>query len=274
MSEMLSNVISFANNLVSPKAVIKYLSIAGLLVVSWVYIQPFLSQLGIPVEQISLIVLLIGVGLGSLLGLTISWIYSFFWDKHQQKKEEALDLQAKNDAREKHNAKVVDMLKESIGYLPFHQKITLRMLTVTDKRILDTKDENNAALIRNYYVHKISEVGRNEVLVKINPVVYDVIKSDLDEYKKETVENFFKFNEHAEEILSLLECSNAESVEPVSLSILSSVSNYSECIRRESYHDNSCVLSFDIFMLDMVEEKTGKSYQDEVHILTERIVEP
>lgn len=274
MSEMLSSVISFANNLISPKAIIKYLSIAGLLVVSWVYIQPLLLQLGIPTEQISLITLLIGVGLGSFLGLTISWIHSFFWGRYQQKKEEQLDLQIKEGERARHNAKVVDMLKDSIGYLPFHQKITLRMLTITDGRVLDTRDENNAALIRNHYVHKISEVGRTEVLVRINPVVYDIVKLDFDEYKKEKIESFFKFNENAEEILSLLECGNAESVEPVSSSILDSLSSYSECIKREKFHDGGYTLSFDAFILDAVAEKTGKSYQDEVYISIDRIVEP
>lgn len=280
MSEMLTNVISFANNLTSPKAVIKYLSIAVSLIFSWVYVHPFLSQLDIPVEQLSLIVLLLGVGLGSLLGFVISWVHSFFWEKHKQKKEEELALQLQEDEAEKlkeekeaQDAKTIQRLKDSINHLPFTQLITLRMLTKTN-RTFDYRDNDPASLISNNYIQKISKVGAYEILAKINPIVHDTVVAHLNEHKKTTIENFFRFNENAEEILSLLEVSNSESLTPVSLNTLRSLSSYSECIKCKFSEDDGYWVFFDIFMLDAMEEKTGRKYQDEVNILLDRIVEP
>lgn len=72
MSETASTIIKLFSALTSPKAAVKYLSVS--IVISWKYFSELAKFLGTPEENISIVVLLAGVGLGSIVRQIIIWL--------------------------------------------------------------------------------------------------------------------------------------------------------------------------------------------------------
>ncbi|MCW4153258.1 hypothetical protein OM427_27465 [Halomonas sp. 18H] len=74
MSETASTIIKLFSALTSPKAAVKYLSVSVSIVISWKYFSELAKPLGTPEENISIVVLLAGVGLGSMVRQIIIWL--------------------------------------------------------------------------------------------------------------------------------------------------------------------------------------------------------
>ena len=89
MSETAGTIIKLLAALTSPKACVKYLTVAISLYISWLYLAPNFTDLEITSEQKSLILLLIGLGSGSLSGHFISEISAYFWNYHKEKRDKA-----------------------------------------------------------------------------------------------------------------------------------------------------------------------------------------
>ena len=74
MSETAGTIIKLLAALTSPKACVKYITVAVTLLISWKYLEPVISETQISKEQLSIVLLLLGVGCGSLVGQAISWV--------------------------------------------------------------------------------------------------------------------------------------------------------------------------------------------------------
>lgn len=271
---------SIANAFISLKAAVRYLSIAVLLVVSWVYIYPLLSNLGIPTEQVSIITILIGIGLGSLVGLSISFTYDFLSNKYNKynKKKSDLKRQENEERRYKEeqeirNSIIAEKLESSIDYLSLEDRENLYLLTQTATTI-DYREYDDNVLLDNEYVQIISRIDGLRVLVKINQAVFDVVKAHFEEYKKSKVESFLRSNENAEYILDILDITNSESVTPVNIDVIQSFSGFSCHIRSEFHPESGYFLNFQRFMFEAFEEQTGRKYSEDFFIPLERIERP
>lgn len=277
MSDLVSSVFTIANALVSPKAIIKFLSIALLLVITWLYIAPPLSELEIPVEHFNFIILLIGIALGSLLGIILSLIYDFFFNRYKKKSKEKSDFDRREIEKERdeedwkiRNKELVKKLESSIDYLGIEDKQTLYLLSQTIHTI-DHTEYNDSALLDNEYIQIISRVDKDRVLVELNPAILSTVQDSFEHYKKSEVEFFLKSNENAERLLELLDVNNSEATTLVNIDVLRSVSGFSNHIHGEFHQGSGYWLSFDRFMFEAFEEQLGRSFSEEFFIPTARI---
>ncbi|SBT60915.1 Uncharacterised protein [Plesiomonas shigelloides] len=280
MSETAGTIIKLLAALTSPKACVKYITVAVTLLISWKYLEPVISETQISKEQLSIVLLLLGVGCGSLVGQAISWAAEFLWKKHKSKKEAALKQEmeleeAKRERIEKEqNEKLLlTKIQSSFEHLHFEQKSTLRKLTLKNET-LDMSESNNSALEKNGYIQRLVHVRVTDYLTQINPLISDFIKEQWSAEKESKVKSFLEYNYHAEKLLELLEENNQVNDFLVDKEVLKSTSRYSECIRGQ-YDDreNSTGywLWFEDYLLEAFEKKTGKSYVDEAFISLQRI---
>lgn len=277
MSDFVSSFFTIANALVSPKAIIKFLSIALLLIITWLYISPPLSELGIPVEHFSFIILLIGIGLGSLLGIILSLIYDFFFNIYKKKSKEKSDFKRREIEKERdeedqkiRNEVLVKKLESSIDYLGIEDKQTLYLLSQTIHTI-DHREYNDSILLDNEYIQIISRVNKDRVLVELNPAILSTVQASFEHYRKTEVEFFLKSNKNAERLLELLDVNNSEATTLVNIDVLRSVSGFSHHIHGEFHQGSGYWLSFDRFMFEAFEEQLGRRFSEEFFIPIARI---
>jgi len=282
MSETAGTIIKILAALTSPKACVKYITVAVTLLISWKYLEPVISETQISKEQLSIVLLLLGVGCGSLVGQAISWVTEFLWKQHKSKKEAALKQEmeleeAKREGIEKEQKEklLLAKIQSSFEHLHFEQKSTLRKLTLKNET-LDMFDSNNSALEKNGYIQRLVHVRGTDYLTQINPLISDFIKEQWSAEKESKVKSFLDYNDHAEKLLELLEEDNQGKDFPVDKEVLKSTSRYSEGVRgQDEDRENSTGywLWFEDSLLEEFEKKTGKSYVDEAFISLQRITD-
>lgn len=282
MSETAGTIIKLLAALTSPKACVKYITVAVTLLISWKYLEPVISETQISKEQLSIVLLLLGVGCGSLAGQAISWVTEFLWKQHKSKKEAALKQEmeleeAKREGIEKEQKEklLLAKIQSSFEHLHFEQKSTLRKLTLKNET-LDMSDSNNSALEKNGYIQRLVHVRVTDYLTQINPLISDFIKEQWLAEKESKVKSFLDYNDHAEKLLELLEEDNQGKDFPVDKEVLKSTSRYSEGVRgQDEDRENSTGywLWFEDSLLEEFEKKTGKSYVDEAFISLQRITD-
>src|SRR5690554_5963758 len=282
MSETAGTIIKILAALTSPKACVKYITVAVTLLISWKYLEPVISETQISKEQLSIVLLLLGVGCGSLVGQAISWVTEFLWKQHKSKKEAALKQEmeleeAKREGIEKEQKEklLLAKIQSSFEHLHFEQKSTLRKLTLKNET-LDMFDSNNSALEKNGYIQRLVHVRGTDYLTQINPLISDFIKEQWSAEKESKVKSFLDYNDRAEKLLELLEEDNQGKDFPVDKEVLKSTSRYSEGVRgQDEDRENSTGywLWFEDSLLEEFEKKTGKSYVDEAFISLQRITD-
>ena len=282
MSETAGTIIKLLAALTSPKACVKYITVAVTLLISRKYLEPVISETQISKEQLSIVLLLLGVGCGSLVGQAISWVTEFLWKQHKSKKEAALKQEmeleeAKREGIEKEQKEklLLAKIQSSFEHLHFEQKSTLRKLTLKNET-LDMSDSNNSALEKNGYIQRLVHVRVTDYLTQINPLISDFIKEQWSAEKESKVKSFLDYNDHAEKLLELLEEDNQGKDFPVDKEVLKSTSRYSEGVRgQDEDRENSTGywLWFEDSLLEEFEKKTGKSYVDEAFISLQRITD-
>lgn len=270
MNEPVSIFVSILEALISPKIAIKYLITIVVLLFFWDNLELFLIKKDLSENYITLVVLTISAIIGLFVGHVISWIYGFLLTKHKESKKKALALKmveekaAKEiERKERENTEILEKIKVSIDHLPAEQRETLWMLT-TLNTTLNVTEENNAVLLDNKYIQKISLVGRNRYLVKLNPAISNFLEVTLSDYKKTKIEDFFNNEAYPDAKLSLLEITDDIEI-PVAHEILRSIMDSYSCINCEQ-QEHGYYVWFDRFMLEAFQSQTGKSYQDEVYI--------
>lgn len=278
MSDIGSTFFTIANALVSPKAITKFLSIAFSLILTWKYISPELSELGIPVEHFSFIILLIGIGLGTLLGIIIYWICESLFDIYKKKQKVKLDIGRRELEKKRNeeeweirNVKLATKLEASIDYLGIDDKEILYLLSQTNTTIKH-REYNESVLLDNEYIQIISRVDEARVLVKLNPALLDVVRVNFEHYKRTEVELFFKSQKNAEYFLELLDVNNSEETTPVHFDVLKDLSANFGQINGTYQLGIGFFLSFNRFMLEAFEENTEKKYSEELLIPIARII--
>lgn len=278
MSDFASTFFTVANALVSPKAIIKFLSIAILLIATWLYIAPSLSELGIPAEHFSFIILLIGMSLGSFVGIILSLIYDFLFDIYKQSRKKKSDLKKRQleekSAQEEQKIRdeiLSEKLESSIDYLSINDKHILYLLSQANGTI-DLKDYENSILLDNEYMQTISRVDSDRVLVKLNPTLLDIVQISFERYKSTEVQLFLTSNKYAEQLLDLLDVNNSEATTSVHIDVLTSVSGYSRHIQAEYHPDSGFWLSFGRFMFEAFEEQQERKFSEEFLIPSERVM--
>ncbi|MCK8120981.1 hypothetical protein [Pseudoalteromonas sp. 2CM32C] len=282
MSETAGTIIKLLAALTSPKACVKYITVAVTLLISWKYLEPVISETQISKEQLSIVLLLLGVGSGSLVGQAISWATEFLWKQHKSKKEAALKQEmeleeAKLERIEKEEKEklLLTKIQSSFEHLHFEQKATLRKLTLKNET-LDMSESNNSALEKNGYIQRLVHVRVTDYMTQINPLISNFIREQWSAEKESKVKLFLEYNDHAEKLLELLEEDNQDKDIPVDKDVLKSTSRYSEGVRgQDDDRENSTGywLWFEDYLLEEFEKKTGKSYVDEAFISLQRITD-
>lgn len=280
MSETAGTIIKLLAALTSPKACVKYITVAITLLISWKYLEPVISETQISKEQLSIVLLLIGVGCGSLVGQAISWAAEFLWKKYTSKHEAALkkemeleSAEHKRIEKEEKKRLLLTNIQSSFEHLHFEQKATLRKLTLKSET-LDMSEPNNSALEKNGYIQRLVHVRVSDYLTQINPVVSNFVKEQWAAEKGLKVKSFLEHNDYAEKLLELLEEDNQDKDFHVDKEVLKGASRYSGCVRgQDDDRENSTGywLWFEDYLLEEFEKKTGKSYVDEAFISLQRI---
>lgn len=282
MSETAGTIIKLLAALTSPKACIKYITVAVTLLTSWKHLEPVISETQISKEQLSIVLLLLGVGVGSLVGEAISWVAEFLSEQHKSKKEAALKqkielekAESEKIEKEEKEKLLLTNIQSSFEHLHFEQKSTLRKLTLKNET-LDMSEPNNSALEKNGYIQRLVNVNLMNYMSQINPLIVDFIEEQWSAEKESKVKSFLEYNAHAEKLLELLEEDNQDKSFLVHKEVLKSTSRYSEGVRGlegDSKNSKGYWLWFEDYLLDEFEKKTGKSYVDEAFIFLQRITD-
>ena len=94
MSETAGTIIKLLTAFTSPKACVKYISVALTLLISWKYFATVVGLSQIPDEQLVIVLILIGVGFGSLVGHIVYSIFEFLRNQYLQRKQKKLSHKA------------------------------------------------------------------------------------------------------------------------------------------------------------------------------------
>lgn len=181
MSDISGTVIKLLSSFVSPKSSFKIILIAASITLFWLYFQPELLAFNLPAELTSLVTLLVGVGIGSLvcdlIFFSCTATYKAYQGIHLKK------LSAIQEAREK--AKIldlelvfVDQFKEAYKHYNRPMKQVLRELVTGNKPYSDTSIV--MSLHRNKTILKVSRIDSDKWLYTINPLLLPHVKEQWE----------------------------------------------------------------------------------------------
>lgn len=281
MSETATTIIKLLSALTSPKAAVKYISVAAFIVVSWKYFSELAKSFGTPDENISIVVLLVGVGLGSIAGQIITWIGEWIWKSIRRKLDakqlakQAIEEKAESCRQKaKETEAILKRYTESFVHLGWESKEKLRELTIRDIT-LDFSNLAFKALLENKYIKVVSQISNQIYLVTLNPILTEATKNTwAQEIKNHVDDYFFEMTPEKLRVLELMELRAVDDGSIINFDIKSTVSSYYSCIRREAEDGNGFWLCFESYYLDEFSKRTGKEYQDETWIDKSRIVLP
>ena len=198
-------------------------------------------------------------------------IYKKSKKKKSDLKRRELEEKSTREEQNIRDKMLSDKLKSSIDYLGINDKHILYLLTQTTHTI-DLKEYENSVLLDNEYIQIISRVDSNRVLVKLNPVLLDIVQTNFERYKKTEVEQFLASNKNAEQLLDLLDVNNSEATTSVHIDVINSVSGYSRYIQAEYHPGSGFWLSFGKFMFEAFEEQLERKFSEELLIPSERVI--
>lgn len=278
MSETATTIIKLLSALTSPKAAIKYISVAIFIVISWKYFSELAQFFGTPDENLSIVVLLVGIGLGSLIGQLITWICEIVWNaisqlieaKHREEKLAEEKLEKERITIEK-NENIIKRYHEAFAHFSWEQKEKMRVLTLRDIT-LDLSNDSFKALHENGYINALSQISRTTYLVKINPAIKKITSDTwASEIESHVDEFFFNMTPEKSKTLELLEYRDVEDDSVIDFDPNEAISGHWICIYKEGEDDCGYWLSFRSYYTDKFSERTGKTYQDETWIKKDRI---
>lgn len=281
MSESAATIIKIISALTSPKACIKYITIGVFYFSSLVYMKPLMPKDVITTEQMQFIILMIGLGTGSLVGHLISeGVYFLIGLYRKTKEKEKNALEAKKleevilEKKEESDKQTLENISSSFLHLNFNQKKTLRELLYNDLN-LSLQDSDYQILLQNNYILKKSSTQKGSFVFSINPLIKSFIEVEWRKHRKENIESFI-LNPHAKDLLRQLNLNNIDKCLTIDYEALISISTVSPAVR--GCFDNITLndskgfnLYFDWDYLPMFEYMFDKKYVDEIFIPVERI---
>ncbi len=280
MSETASTVIKLLSSLTSPRAAVKYLTVSACVYFAWRYFEGPVRGTGIPDEQLSIVLILLGVGVGSIVGHGISEMSGAAWDaisnavrvrreSAEAQKRKILDQEARTASDERFQ---VDFAATFNHLLPDQKKI-LRELTISERNVT-LSGEQSSALKKNGYIIPIVNVTGSTYLTNINPLIEDFVKSQWATELEQRVDEFFEVHgEAAPMLLNLLKEGWEEAKHTVSSTLFDGFNQYGGCVRVFEDEDERCIsLWFDDYVQDLFEQRTGDDYDDEAWISLDRVI--
>lgn len=273
MSETTGTVIKLLAALTSPKASIKYISMAIFLVISWKYLNEKLVTYGAPAEHLSLIVLLIGLGAGSLVGQAIYGVIAFGWSKvekkisaHKDKKTKtAIDAQtllANNQAK---NA-LLTTFKTVYEHYPYWKKDTLRRLVGGSQRLESDLDHVHT-LKTNRYILKVANVDSESDIYEINPAISEYVDRHWQLEIERNMSDFFdNLTSEKQHLIEVMTYTGTEFCGPINLATVQLVKPIHPCFEIECEDENGFWISFRHPYNSHFAEKTGVHFKDELYI--------
>ncbi len=215
MSEAVATIIKILGSLTSPKASIKFLSVAIFMLLTWKHIDNYINLNGVPIEQRDVIVLFFGIGVGTLIGHVSYTLFECFLKKYRRfkvKKESELAIQhAERDelvAEENERIIILNNFKKVYPYYYFRVKKILRELSVKDC-CYKWRDDNIDVPLKNGYIFKVLNVDSEQDIYKLHPALVDFVSTEWDSEVNYNMTDFFEDYDRVKEILiNFLEFNN------------------------------------------------------------------
>tara|TARA_R110002124_G_scaffold287274_2_gene472188 strand:+ start:3443 stop:4282 length:840 start_codon:yes stop_codon:yes gene_type:complete len=267
MSETASTMIKLLIAISSTKANIRYVCIPIAIFFSWKYFVPVLSVTDIPVEYITVIAFVLGIGVGSLIGSIFYKIYTSARKYRENSKKAIEDERLRQDEEAQRNrlkeakkAAINKRIKESFDHLTFAQRNILITLTKNQNK-LDCSG-HTLILLEHDFIRKLTRINGSTYIVEINPMIADFLNSRIDDIEKKRVIKFFESNPEANELLSLLETDYLYDSILLKPDVIAVSYMFSSCIQGE-HHNSGIRLFFVDGMKNAFEKYTGKAYLEE-----------
>lgn len=182
MSDAAGTILKIISSITSPKAAVKFISIAVVLLLSWGYLNDFIESLGATSEHKNLMMLFLAIGIGSITGEMVSLfgmtIYKYTIGKYLQFRQNEKSFREKNEYRER----LLTHFKLTYKHLPFSTKEVLWELSKEPCSICDY-DESYipvSSLIENGYIKHISSLSDNESIYKLHPFISVFLKNNIE----------------------------------------------------------------------------------------------
>jgi hypothetical protein len=270
MSETAGTVIKLLSALTSPKASIKYISVGVFLVVSWKYLDSTLTSLGAPKEQQSLIALLIGLGIGSLVGQIIYILIETIWNKiefyfkarEENIKKEKIENEKLAIIQEK-NEKLLVVFKKAFEHFPYFKKDVLRSMLEKEQR-LEWNLEYVDSLKSNQYIIKTANIDSDTDLYTLNSAIQNYIEEQWKEETKLNMNDFFgEITPEKKELIEVMKYTEVEFQGAISKSCLHTMP---PCLIKEAEDKAGFYISFRTPYYELFSEKLGVELNQEVYI--------
>ncbi len=273
MSETAGTVIKLLSALTSPKASVKYISVGIFLVLSWKYLDNTLASLGAPKEHHSLIVLLIGLGIGSLIGQAIYVVVSSIWEKIETSVKEKKEKQKKDELKkaqqrsvDQANEEFLEGFKKAFEHFPYWKRDALRLLIDKEQR-MEWHLEYVDSLKTNKYIIRTTNIDSDTDLYKIHPAIRDYVKAQWTAEIDSNMADFFEnLTPEKNELIEVMKFTEEEFKGPISQACANLVNPLHPCFTREAEDENGFYISFRNPYCSLFNEKTGLVLIDEVYI--------
>lgn len=278
MSESVATVIKILSSLTSPKASVKYISVGIFMLLTWKFISKSVDVYGIPNEQKSVIVLFIGLGLGSLIGHFIYVIFDFYFSKYKASKEETakklaikLAEEERQKVEESSNIEILDRFKKVYPHYDYWTTKVLRELSVKD-RCLEWGSDDVDVPKRNGYIQKVVNIDGGKDIYKLHPALTDFVTNEWSVEVNTSMSDFFDdFSANKQALLKLLEFGNRDLDGPLEVNYINISRYYKQIFNIEVEDETGFYISLEQPYHDLICEKLKVELSDETYILKSRI---
>ncbi|NRD73023.1 hypothetical protein HQQ94_07170 [Shewanella sp. VB17] len=268
MSESVTTIIKVLSSLTSPKASVKYISVGIFMLLTWKYISKIVDITGISSEQKSVVVLFIGLGLGSLIGHLMYLGFDYCYSKHKKSKEK----KAKLKIEESESKKTLDEFKKVYLHYDHWTKKILRDLSNKELCIewerygLDAPKENG-------YIQKVLNVDSSKDIYKLHPALTSFVSNEWsDEVKANMGQLFDDFSENKKSLVKLLEFKNRGQEGPLAVDAIDVARNHQYIFNIEVEDEDGFYITLEQPYHDLICEKLNVELADETYILKSRII--
>ncbi|HED3889332.1 TPA: hypothetical protein R4229_001689 [Morganella morganii] len=202
MSDPLATILTHLTNLVSFKSSLRLLLIAGLIICSWVFIEPNLSPFNLPSELSITLITVIGFSLGALVSSILFNGFDLVVNIKKNKitaRRKKIEFQKKLQENEEYNHKKIELIKRSFNdYSSSAHEILLKLkdddCTVTLRLHDDNYNTAFDGLIESEVVLIQHKLEKNTFCCTINPLYKEAIKQSFEERYRKEVDELFELN--------------------------------------------------------------------------------
>ncbi|MGF1871289.1 hypothetical protein [Photobacterium indicum] len=278
MSESAATIIKILSALTSPKASVKYIAVGVFMLLTWSNISKYVDSYGIPAEHQSLIVLFIGLGLGSLIGQLVYISVDFGWSKYKITQNLQLEKQNITEATKKKeeekncaDKELLANLEKSYPYYDHWAKDVLRKLSQEEKG-LQWSDYYVRILQDNGYIQKILNIDTDTNLYRLHPALTSFVASDWKNEIDNHLNEFFEdYTEDKKLLIKLLIVENAGLDTSIDSKVIDVARYYRTIFDIEAEDRVGFYISIEKPYYESIDNKLNIDIADETYILKARI---